>query len=146
MIEPVTEKDIDVLLPLVRAFHQHEGLEMSDEERVSTLRRLIGDDTWGRLWLIFDGSEPAGYIAICIGYSIEFRGNDAFVDEFYIRPESRGRGLGTSALELIRAEAKMMGVRALHLEVARTNAGARKLYSKVQFEARDNYMLMTSLL
>lgn len=119
---------------------------MSDDERVSTLRRLIGDDTWGRLWLIFDGDELAGYIAICIGYSIEFRGNDAFVDEFYIRPESRGRGLGTRVLERIKSEAKSMGVRALHLEVARSNAGARKLYSSAQFEAREDYMLMTSLL
>ena len=135
-----------MLLPLVRAFHQHESLEMSDDERVSTLRRLASDDTWGKIWLIFDGSEPAGYIAICIGYSIEFRGNDAFVDEFYIRPESRGRGLGTSVLELIRAEAKVMAVRALHLEVARTNAQAKRLYSNVQFEAREDYMLMTSLL
>ena len=146
MIQPATEKSIDLLLPFVRAFHQHEGLKMSEDERVSTLRRLISDDTWGKLWLIFDDAEPAGYIAICIGYSIEFRGNDAFVDEFYIRPESRGRGLGTRVLELIRAEAKRMGVRALHLEVARTNAKARKLYSNVQFEAREDYMLMTSLL
>jgi ribosomal protein S18 acetylase RimI-like enzyme len=146
LIEPVTQKSLDLLLPFVRAFHQHEGLTMSDEERVSTLRRLIDDDTWGKLWLIFDGTEPAGYIAICVGYSIEFRGNDAFVDEFYVRPESRGRGLGSKVLELIRAEAKSMGVRALHLEVARMNARARKLYSSVQFEAREDYMLMTSLL
>jgi GNAT superfamily N-acetyltransferase len=146
VIETALERDIDRLLPLIREFHEHVGLTMSDDERVSTLLRLISDDTWGTVWLVFDGAELAGYIAICIGYSIEFRGNDAFIDEFYIRPESRGRGLGSKVLELIRAEAKIKGIRALHLEVARPNAKARKLYSSVQFVAREEYMLMTSLL
>ena len=146
MIEVASEKDIDRLLLLVRAFHQHEDLAMCDVGRNSTLRRLIGDDTWGRVWLIFDGTELAGYIAICIGYSIEFRGNDAFIDEFYIRPESRGRGLGKTVLALIRTEAKLIGIRALHLEVARSNTKARKLYAGAQFSAREGYMLMTTLL
>lgn len=138
--------DLATLLPLVRAFHDHEGLAMSEDERGSTLRRLLADGTWGRLWLIRDGAEAVGYIAICTGFSIEFRGNDAFVDEFYIRPESRGRGLGTKTLEAVRNEAKALGIRALHLEVARSNAQARKLYSGARFTAREDYMLMTSLL
>jgi ribosomal protein S18 acetylase RimI-like enzyme len=146
LIETALERDIDRLLPLVRKFHEHEDLVMSDDERMATLLRLISDETWGKVWLIFDGTELAGYIAICIGYSIEFRGNDAFIDEFYVRPESRGRGLGTTVLNLIKAEAKSLGIRALHLEVARSNTKARKLYSGVQFSAREEYMLMTTLL
>lgn len=141
-----TTDDLATLLPLVRAFHDHEGLAMSEEERESTLRRLLADSTWGRIWLIADGTEVVGYIAICVGYSIEFRGNDAFVDEFYIRPDARGRGLGSMALKRVRDEAKALGIRALHLEVARSNAEARKLYSGALFDAREDYMLMTSRL
>lgn len=145
-IEMATTDQLGTLLSLVRAFHAHEEISMSEEDRESVTRRLLGDSTWGRIWLIFDGNVAAGYIAICTGFSIEFRGNDAFVDEFYIRPESRGRGLGKKALQLVRLEAKALGIRALHLEVARSNAKARGLYSGAGFEARENYMLMTSLL
>jgi GNAT superfamily N-acetyltransferase len=145
-ISLAVESDMDALLPLVRAFHRHEDISMNEEDRVSVMRRLLADPTWGRLWLIFDGADLAGYIAICTGFSIEFRGNDAFVDEFYIRPESRGRGLGTMALRRIRTEVKALGIRALHLEVDRSNLKAKKLYAGAEFEAREDYMLMTSLL
>jgi len=146
VIEVATTQHLDILLPLVRAFHAHEEIAMSEADRESVTRRLLGDETWGRIWLIFDGGDVAGYIAICTGFSIEFRGNDAFVDEFYIRPESRGRGLGKKALQLVRTEARALGIRALHLEVARSNARARGLYSGAGFEAREDYMLMSSLL
>jgi GNAT superfamily N-acetyltransferase len=145
-IKLAVESDIDTLLPLVHAFHSHEEILMTKDDRVSVVRRLLADPTWGRLWLIFDGVDLAGYIAICTGFSIEFRGNDAFVDEFYILPGSRGRGLGTEALRRIRTEAKALGIRALHLEVDRSNLKAKKLYAGAEFEAREDYMLMTSLL
>ncbi|MDH4125692.1 MAG: GNAT family N-acetyltransferase [Gammaproteobacteria bacterium] len=145
-IEKATTEQLGILLPLVRAFHAHEGIAMSEADRDSVTRRLLADPTWGRIWLIFDGADVAGYIAICTGFSIEFRGNDAFVDEFYVRPESRGRGLGTRALQRVRIEAKALGIRALHLEVDRSNLKARKLYANAEFEAREDYMLMTSLL
>jgi GNAT superfamily N-acetyltransferase len=135
-----------VLLPFVRAFHEHEQIAMDEDDRASVVRRLLIEPAWGRIWLIFDGDEPAGYIAICTGFSIEFRGNDAFVDEFYVRPESRGLGLGTKALQLVCTEAKALGIRALHLEVDRSNAKARKLYAGAEYEAREAYMLMTNLL
>jgi GNAT superfamily N-acetyltransferase len=145
-IELASEMELATLLPLVRAFHAHEKLAMNDEDRTSVVRRLLTDPTWGRIWLIYDGVEAAGYIAICTGFSIGFRGNDAFVDEFYIRPESRGRGLGTEALQRVREEAKGLGIRALHLEVARSNEKAKRVYASANFEAREDYMLMTSLL
>ncbi len=49
--------------------------------------------------------RPAGYIAICKGNSIEFCGFDAFIDEFFIRAESRGKGPRAKVLELAKAEA-----------------------------------------
>jgi hypothetical protein len=75
-IELASEMELATLLPLVRAFHAHEKLAMNDEDRTSVVRRLLTDPTWGRIWLIYDGVEAAGYIAICTGFSIEFRGND----------------------------------------------------------------------
>ena len=35
------------------------------------------------------------------------------------------------------------GLKALHLEVARDNERARKLYEKLHFVPRENYALMT---
>jgi GNAT superfamily N-acetyltransferase len=54
-----------------------------------------------------------------------------FVDVVYVRPEARGRGLGT---ELLRAAAEQVGEGAtLELEVLESNEGARRLYERLGF-------------
>jgi len=54
-----------------------------------------------------------------------------FVDVVYVRPEARGRGLGT---ELLRAAAEHAGEDAvLELDVLESNEGARRLYERLGF-------------
>jgi len=145
-IRAALPEDFALLLPMVREFHKLEQLELSEDERRAVIKRLLGDAGWGKIWLIFSGTELAGYIAICIGFSIEFKGNDAFVDEFFVVPDLRGQGIGGRVLDLVQDQARRMGIRALHLEVDRSNTRARRLYAAAQFTAREDYMLMTRLL
>jgi GNAT superfamily N-acetyltransferase len=54
-----------------------------------------------------------------------------FVDVVYVRPEARGRGIGS---ELIRAAIEHVGSDAtLELEVLESNLGARRLYERFNF-------------
>ena len=101
-----SEKEIDLLLPFVRAYHEFEELNTTDEQRESSVRTLLSNPELGRIWMIYSKGAPAGYVALGMGYSIEFGGRDAIIDEFYIRPEFRGRGLGASALDLLKNEAR----------------------------------------
>ena len=135
--------DEDLILRLVRAYHEFEDIRLTDAQRAAAVQALLGDRERGAIWLVLRGELAVGYIALCFGYSIEFAGRDAFVDEFYILPEHRGQGLGLGALKRIKDEARKQGVKALHLEVARANSRARKLYSRVDFEAREKYVLMS---
>ncbi len=138
-----TEVDIDALLPLVTAYHEFEGIDSSEPRRRDALLFLLGEQAFGALWSIHCADELAGYIILCKGYSIEFGGFDAFVDEFYLSPGYRGHGVGKAVLQQIRAEARALEIRALHLEVARDNDRARRLYRGAGFEAREEYVLMT---
>jgi len=61
--------------------------------------------------LLYNDVEFVGYIALCVGYSIEFAG----LDEFYIHPEFRSKGIGTKVLVLVKAEARKMEIQAIHL-------------------------------
>ena len=138
--------DIQRILPLVGACHDFEHIDSSARQRESAVSRLLADSSLGGIWLILEGESLAGYIALCRGFSIEFNGFDAFVDEFYLEPGFRGRGIGRRALARIRAEAIRAGINALHLEVARDNDRARRLYAGAGFEAREKYVLMSALL
>jgi len=136
-------EDLEILLPLVRAFHEFEDLHITEEQRKSSLTALLANVELGGIWLIYADRQAVGYVALCLGYSIEFAGKDAFIDEFYIKPEFRGNGLGKQTLEFIKIAAKDLDIRAIHLEVSRTNINARRLYSRFNFEVREKYVLMS---
>lgn len=138
--------DLERIVPLVGAYHAFEHIDSRADQRESALGRLLAEPELGGIWLIFENRELAGYIALCRGFSIEFNGFDAFVDEFFLAPEFRGRGIGKAVLAAIKSEAREAGINALHLEVARDNRNARRLYSGAGFEAREKYVLMTVML
>lgn len=144
VLELADESHLDVLLPLVRAYHRFERVVMSDTERATAVTPLLqAESPLGRVWLVRRHGEVAGYGALCFGYSIEFGGRDAFVDELYIAEHARGKGLGSRVLDLLKLEAARLGIVALHLEVARSNTRARQLYEKWGFRARERYVLMS---
>ncbi len=146
-LKPVDESHLDLLLPMVRTYHEFEHVDRSDEQRRLALKPLLAaNQSLGRLWLIECGGNIAGYIAVCFGYSIEFGGRDAFVDEFFIKEKFRGRGIGTQVLALVKQRAAELDVLALHLEVAETNERARRLYTKAGFEFRQRLHLMSCAL
>jgi ribosomal protein S18 acetylase RimI-like enzyme len=78
---------------------------------------------------------------VTFGYSIEFGGRDAFLDELFISPDARGRGLGTRALEVAAQACREAGILAVRLEVDRGNTGAQRLYRAHGFVDHDRYLM-----
>jgi ribosomal protein S18 acetylase RimI-like enzyme len=68
------------------------------------------------------------------------------LDEFYIRPAVRGRGMGSEALVSLLKGLSQANVKAIHLEVLRSESSAKGLYRRLGFEMRDEYCLMTRAL
>lgn len=145
-IRKATVADLPALLPLVTRYHAFEHVEMSDSDRTQAVSALLKDSSAGDIWLIEHARRCIGYVAICVGYSIEFAGYDAFVDEFFIDEAYRRQGIGSQALEFVKQAAQQRGIRALHLEVARDNALARSLYAKSGFRPREKFVLMSASL
>jgi ribosomal protein S18 acetylase RimI-like enzyme len=104
------------------------------------LGALIEDERFGWAWVMEDPG-PVGYVVVTIGYSIEFGGRDAFVDELFVSAEARGRGLGTRALEIAAEACRAAGIVALHLEVDRGNTAAQRLYRRHGFVDHDRYLM-----
>jgi ribosomal protein S18 acetylase RimI-like enzyme len=139
-------RHIDDLLPLVKAYHEFEGVDQDDETRRNSMANLLLAPDLGSVWLILEKGSIAGYIAVCFGYSIEFGGRDGFIDEFYLLENFRGRGIGKTVLQMVLAKLKANDIRALHLEVSRANHRAVKLYEAEGFRLRDKYHLMSCAL
>lgn len=137
---------LDKLIALVTAFHAEAGIEMKDEARAAGLAPLLDGIPHGAAYLIGPPRAPIGYIVITFGWSVEFAGLDAIIDELYIRPGVRGRGIASEALIALPRALAGGGLRAIHLEVDRDNAAAVKLYRRAGFRERDRYMFMSKSL
>jgi GNAT superfamily N-acetyltransferase len=143
-IRIATHRDADTLMPFVCAYHEFEGIKTTDVQRTNAVAPLLLESPeFGRIWLIETKDQVIGYIALCFGYSIEFGGRDAFVDEFYIAEPMRSRGIGSMVLEAVMQEAAQFGVRAMHLEVARINSRAKHFYASAGFTSREGFHLMS---
>ena len=139
--------DETVLFPMMRELAgQEPGAVLFDESAArSAFRQFLSLPAFGRIWLISDGGALSGYVILTIGFSFEFRGHDAFIDELYIVPTHRRRGLGRAAMAFVEQQAREMGVHAMHLEVDRGNDPALELYRRTGYQDHDR-LLMTKWL
>jgi ribosomal protein S18 acetylase RimI-like enzyme len=142
--------DIEILMQLIREFHEIEHLPFDEGKIRSLLAKIMSKNSLGRVWLIQDSGDriaqsaapnAIGYIVLTFSYSLEFLGRDAFIDELYIRESHRGQGIGTRALQFVQQVCPSLGIQALHLEVDRKNTAAQRLYRKVGFEDHDRYLM-----
>ena len=131
-----TPDDAEKLLPLVTALHAEQGFDTDLEHRAEAIAPLLEGSPHGAVWMIGPRKAPVGYIVVTFGWSVEYGGLDAIVDEVYIRPAVRRRGMGSEALNEI----------ALHLEVDRGDDDAQRFYTRGRFKARDGYMFMSRVL
>lgn len=135
------ESDADLLLEFMREYYAFDGHGFDREKARVALTSLLRDETFGRAWLILDVDIPVGYIVICFGYSLEWLGRDAFVDEFFLSEAYRGRGWGRATMAFLEDAARADGIHALHLEVVQSNTKALELYRKLGFhEHRSTFL------
>lgn len=132
-------------MTLIREYYAYDGHEFIETKVQAALKEIFNNSTLGKVWLISWNDEVIGYLILTFGFSVEFGGRDAFVDEFYIREAYRGKGLGRKAIEFVEETARKLGVKAVHLEVNRSNTNSQEVYRKLGFKDRD-YYLMTRLL
>ncbi|MFH1943541.1 MAG: GNAT family N-acetyltransferase [bacterium] len=138
-------EDMQILLECMAEFYLFDRVPFDEEKARDALRMILSDDDMGRVWMIDDDSQTVGYIVLTFGFSLEYHGRDAFIDEFYIRKPYRGRGIGKQTLRFLEEECILLNIRALHLAVRRSNRHARTLYEKHGFEVHDRLFMIKVL-
>jgi ribosomal protein S18 acetylase RimI-like enzyme len=138
---PAQPADISALLGLQAAYYVEDGNPFVETVAREVWTALLSDDRLGRVWVAEAGPSLVGYAVLTLGYSLEHRGRDAFLDELYVAPPARGRGLGRKLMELLETACSELGVQALHLEVERDKAQAQALYRRRGFESHDRFLM-----
>ena len=87
-------------------------------------------DAYISCYLLCDGETPAGYALLQKTYSREGGGLTYWVDEVYLRPAFRGKGLGSELFAYMDG----LGAARIRLEVEPDNTRAIKLYSSLGYK------------
>jgi len=138
--------DVPAIMRLMAGLYAEDGeipLDPAAAERA--LRQLLALPEAGAVWLAEVGGEAVSYFALTWGFSLEYHGRDAYIDELYVAPAHRGRGIGREALAVADAACRSRGIRALHLEVERANARAEALYRQAGFLDQDRRLMTRRL-
>jgi ribosomal protein S18 acetylase RimI-like enzyme len=142
-IREATPQDETELLRMMRLLAEQEPGKIQFDESVAraTFRRFLSLPTFGRVWLLSEEDLPVGYIVLTIGFSFEFHGHDAFIDELYIDSNFRRRGYGKQAVAFLEEKARELRVNAVHLEVDRGNDPAFELYRRSGYQDHDRFLM-----
>lgn len=136
-----TPDDLEILLILMGELYAHEKLPFDAAVTRPIVQQLFGNEFAGQIYLIVVEAEIAGYVLITFGFSLEFRGRDAMLDELYLREPYRGRGLGPQTLQFVEQLCREQGICALLLEVERNNARALGIYRQAGYVERDRHLM-----
>ncbi|MEM6729054.1 MAG: GNAT family N-acetyltransferase [Pseudomonadota bacterium] len=145
-IHRADEGDRAILLPLIADFHAEEGIDSGEAHIARAVGPLLSGSPHGEVFLAGPRRAPAGYALVCYGWSLEYGGLDAYLDELYLRPAVRGRGIGGDVLHALSHYLAQKGACALALEVDFDNATAIRTYERSGFVARGRYGLMVRTL
>ena len=96
--KPATVADLELLVGFMRALYAHDEIAFNEAIARRATVELLNDETKGRVWLVEADGEQVGYVVLTYGYSLEFHGRDALVDELFLTETARGRGLGRRGL------------------------------------------------
>jgi GNAT superfamily N-acetyltransferase len=143
-LAPVTAADLSLLEQFVRAYYVEDRHSFDERRQPAALAALAAGEPFGRGWLIRLAERRVGYVVLSWSFSIEAGGREACVDELYLVPEVRSRGLGGRVLALVEAEARAVDVRRIFLEVERHNR-VIGLYRRAGYADHDRF-LMSKLL
>ncbi len=139
---PASTHDADELLGMMREMQQDDPWSCRFDEAIvrETVQNLLRNPAYGRVWMIAADGKTVGYIVMSFDYSLEYRGRNAWVDEFFIRAAYRGKGIGAKAMDYFLEQAAALGIQCVHLQVSAGNR-AIELYQRNGFEKHERHFM-----
>jgi ribosomal protein S18 acetylase RimI-like enzyme len=145
-MRPARSDEKELLLQMLRAFYEEDAIPFDASRVQHGLSLLLESTAHGALLILeSDDLSVAGYAALGWCFSMEQGGRFALLDELYLVPAARGRGLGKQALNLVQTFAQSQGMCAVRLEVNHHNARAKTLYQQQGYRDDQRDMLTLPL-
>jgi ribosomal protein S18 acetylase RimI-like enzyme len=127
--------DAPVFGRLLHAFNVEFGEPTPDADLIA--ERAAPLIASGDVTVLFAGDGPDGFAELRFRPSLYTGALDAYLEELYVVPESRGQGLGRALLEAAMEHARERGAARIDLNTSDADVAARSLYESAGFTNRE---------
>jgi GNAT superfamily N-acetyltransferase len=134
-IVPASERDLPLVHAFVRELAEYERLLHEVRATDDALREtLFGPNPAAEIVIAYDGSEPAGFALFFQSYSTFLARPGLYLEDLFVRPSSRKRGIGRKLLEHLAGVAVARNYGRLEWRVLDWNEPAIRFYRSIGAE------------
>lgn len=126
--------DLDDVLDLITAQYDEHAIVVRLDRLRAAIGAALGDPGLGLFLLARRDGRTVGVAYISFVWALEHCGRACWLEELYVVPSERGRGLGEELLQTVLAETRARGCAAVDLEVEYSQKRAENLYRRAGFE------------
>ncbi|WP_020590460.1 GNAT family N-acetyltransferase [Kiloniella laminariae] len=137
----IENPDRETVIALASAYYREDDNSYGLPRIVTAIDAVLAGDPLVRLWIIERNQTTIGYLCVCLGFALEAGGREFCIDEIYLLPEHRSRGIGRKAIAFAEQESRKLGATRVFLEVETGNQRAHALYQKLGFEAHPRVLM-----
>ncbi|HVU22862.1 MAG TPA: GNAT family N-acetyltransferase [Opitutus sp.] len=132
MIRSATPADVPLILAFIRGLADYEKLSHEVEATEEKLRAtLFGEKPAAECVLAFAGGAPAGFAIFFTNYSTFLAKPGLYLEDLFVKPEFRGRGLGKALLLYLAKLANARGCGRMEWAVLDWNQPAIDFYESL---------------
>lgn len=132
-----THADREVVQTLLAAQLDEHAIPLAPERLAEAVRGALADDGRAVVLLGREGGQTLAVAYLSFQWTLERGGLVLWLEELYVLPAHRNRGIGSRVLEAALDLARARGCLAVELEVEASHARAARLYARAGFEALD---------
>ena len=134
MIRKLTRQDEELYIKLAQEFYHSEAVlhPVDQANIVNTFHELMRSDTYAECYILETEGKTAGFVLIAKTFSQEAGGIVCWIEEIFIRPEFRGKGIATEFFAAYE-EMEPVGTKRWRLEIEPGNKKAQALYERRGF-------------
>ncbi len=130
-IKPATAADRDQWMPLWQAYLSFYKTQLPAEVSESTWQRFLDPGEPTHLALAWQGDQAVGMVQFIYHRSNWSIGNSCYLQDLFVSPDGRGKGIGRQLIEHVYAAARDKGCVKVHWLTQETNATAIQLYERI---------------